>query len=1051
MTARLVYFPSPMMPEIGAQEYIVPPGISVRTAIALTGIKSGGMTMLLRRDMPEDPTTLADIYVPFASWTGELIHDGDTSILIEHPQAGGAASAIAVALAKMASYAASTLIATFPETLGGSITFWGGLTVSMQAILTSVIFLSGSMLITSLIPGPKSYTVPNIQAQTYSLSAQQNLARLGAAVPTAYGRNKLVCDVISQPWYDFVDGRQRVMQLFTCGEGYYDIEAIRAGDGVIWRNGGLTPAYSDVEIEVCPPGTAVTLFDDNVVTSPEVQGIEALGPNQEDHKVLGPFVCSKSGTRATKLQYDVFLPSLGTLLADQHLDPATVSWRVIASTIDDEGNPTSDGEVRDEKTLTLSTKSPIRKTYEMNLPGSHRWQVTFERTNNKSTDNLVSDTLQWLSLRTFLPSKLVYNDVTVIAVRGTGTVNLNGNALQNVNVIATRKLPIYNPETKAWTDLTPTRKIAAAVSHCLRAVGGMADKVIDLDLLWGHLDATWTERGDTFDFQFGDRKGLWQDALEPILSAGRARPLMVGNRVTFFRDEPKAVYDGGMFTPLNMVANTFTLDINLTNGSSMDALVAVYRDQVTWTEKRVLCKMPWSTATLESAPEVQFLGAGSRAQAYREGMFRLADGWYRRRRSTFTTTREGTLTLPGQKALLSHYIADFWGKSAAAEDLTAGDTVSIGGVDVHRDLITLSEPWSRPINAEGDNVIAMTTPDGKVYGPVPFELVDDGSEGGQAIVRLMGLAAVNGRFTGQQPRDWPLWDAAGQQKRRPRCNLGVGTLVARDIGIVTMSPEQGGRHATIGCFIDNPLVHTADQGEVPGETIVAGNSDLAITAINVSERIIIEETPASSLYGADFTIVGAPDAVSFDVRWQFKDYRYHTTYPTTGLVLVWQALTPIETGKARTFTINAFAGTLSWMSGPVLVRVYARAINADGKYGSWFPVTFYADGRPETAPPNIADVKASRAWDKSATDPITYYWPTPRNASSYIVHVIARRRGDDGWATYGEREIESNSFVYSPQMQIDDGGPWNNCYLEVKAKNSAGMSPNWAGAENNYP
>jgi phage gp45-like len=1035
MSAYVAYFPFPAMPALGARRFEVPAGISAAEALQKSGLKVPYGTVFLRNDMPEGAHTAADIYVHPSRLDATILGEGETAAFITLPGTGAEASAIAAVLAKLASTAATALAVAFPETMAmGAATFG----VSLTQIATAVIFAGGQVLVSSLLPSPKQYTAPNITSPTYSLSAQSNIARLDAPVPQGFGRNKITLDMISSAWFDFVNNKQRITEITTCGEGDYDISEIRAGDTVIWKDGAVQLAFvGDAEIEVCPPGTPITIIeDDDVVTSSEVQGIEMLGTNEKDYKAIGPFTGMKAGKRGTKVQFDIYMANCMKLLSDGRIDPAEVSFSFYGDQIDDSDNVIAANIPLVDQTLKISTKSPVQRTFEAVLPNGGRWRFYGKRTNAKAIDTAISDTLTWMAVRTFMPAKLVYDDVTTIVIRATGSASLNGNALSNVSVIATRKLPEYDPVMKVWSEPVPTRRIAAAASYLLRDAAGLPDAKIDLATLWGSLDPTWEARGDHFDYVFDQRQSLWQNALEPVLKVGRSKPIPIGDRIVFMRDEAKAVYDGGAYSPLNMVSGSFNIDYTLTTDQTMDALVVVYRDAVTWTDKMVLCKLPWSTKTIDTASQIQFPGITDRAHAWREGMFMLYDGFYRRVVPGFVTNREGTLALPGQKALLTHWAAKY-GASAAADTLEQGITVVVGGQTIHQDILTLSEPWSRPEGAAGDNLVYMTAPDGSVYGPVTFDVVDNGAWTGFATIRLTSVAQLLGRYAGTQPRDWPLWDADGQQLDRPQCHIGVGNLVPRDIKIAKASPDPGGYHATIGAFIDNPIVYTADIGTVPPEIDPVGGSRLVITAVAIVERVVV----AGGKFGATFTVTGAEDAASFETKYQVM--QHSGTYGT---------FRPTQTGLTRIFSIDTFA----WPDVGV-VKVWVRARNASDRTGPWFPVRFYADGVAETAPANCWDVKASRDWDKFAVDPITYTWWGP--PLWYEIQFIARRHGDDDWAVWGTRVVDMvaitpdhpGTFTYYPEDQINDGGPWNNCYLQVRAWNNAGHSPDWIGDEHNYP
>jgi len=305
------------------------------------------------------------------------------------------------------------------------------------------------------------------------------------------------------------------------------------------------------------------------------------------------------------------------------------------------------------------------------------------------------------------------------------------------------------------------------------------------------------------------------------------------------------------FNPRNMIASSFSTDFaTFSPNSVVDAITILYIDSRTWTQNEVFCALPGSTATIDTAPQLQFLGIVDYDHAWREGIYTVAANFYRRIFPSFNTELDGRVCFMGDLIRVSHWLSS-WGTAA---DATALVEDGVG------DIVTLSEPWDAPEGEEGSNLITLMSPDGEVYGPVTFNVVDDGSTSGHAQVRLTSTAAIVGKYAGLEPRDWPVWSGDGLQMERPRCMLGIGTQVPVDALVVSMQPGDN-LTATLNAVLEDARVHTADQGTPPPDTSTGDGSveDLTITALTIVEADVVQNS--SDELVINVTVSGAGDAV----------------------------------------------------------------------------------------------------------------------------------------------------------------------------------------------
>lgn len=902
--SRLVHVRNIMAPMVGAEAAVDTDGLTVTEAITREGWRLSPRTVLVRNGE----------LVKRARWNDLPLAANDDALLIAVPGDGGGgnggsgrtASGIATAVAAIA------LMVFAPEAWPAWVKLAG----------VAAIQIGGNVLSNHFFPlrNNAPFDAGPSASPTYALQAQSNQARLGGAIPEAFGRHKIICDLISQPYVEYVGGSfvradafggfrgiaappptgdQLVYELFAVGAGAYEINEVGVATNAVWKDvGGATGSYPNLEFEVVPPGAAVTLFPDNVVTSTEVQSIELKGLNEAGYDWSGPFVTNASGTDSSQLAVDIALPaglfkinpSTGAMQA------ATVSFTFEAQEIDDAGAAVGGYVAIVTQTLNLATRDAVRHTFSATVTAG-RYRVRAKRTNAKGDTN-TSDTLVWLTMRAFLPSVRTYGDMTVIAVKAKATDHLNGTSAQQFYVIATRKLPRYNTVTHAWSANTATRSIADAVAYLCRSSnnGNIADAAVDLARLYA-LHTTWEARGDHFDGVIDTRSTFWEN-LHLALRPGRAMPLIAGGVVTFVRDEPKTV-PRCAFSPRNMQPNSFANAYRVYSSEAPDALVVDYFDERTWAPLSVFCAFDDSVTDEEEAPRVSLFGVVEREHAWREGMYLLAADRYRRVTSSFSTELEGRVCFKGDLVRVAHWTAS-WGASF--------QVLSLAVVSGH-DILTLSDPWSVPVGHEADaKLITLTTPDGYVYGPVTFELVDDGATTRQAQLRLMTTATVPGLYAGDEPHDWGVWSGDGLQLERPRAVIGLGTLSPRDCLIQEMKP-QGDGVVSITAVVEDSRVHDADEDDPPDETAPPVVPAAAVLTISDLHLDVVAQANGSNQ--VNVTVIGANDATFFEAQWKWIDAADYG---------------PIASGLDRAFSFASEAGAL-------LVQV--RGVGRAG-YGNWF-------------------------------------------------------------------------------------------------------------------
>ena len=292
-----------------------------------------------------------------------------------------------------------------------------------------------------------------------------------------YGRHRVYPDLAATPWAEYENNEQYLHQLHCIGQGQYDLEQVRIEDTPI-------ASFEEIETELVPPGGAVTLFETDVVTAPEIAGQELIGVNDREAGEdgwVGPFTANPAGTMATGIGIDVVMPrGLYYAADDGSLEARTVEWEVEARAVDDDGAATGGWIAVASESVTAAENTPQRRSYRYALD-SGRYEVRVRRTNDKSGDARAGHVIHWGGLKAFLEDVPEFGGVTLLAVRMRATDNLSQRSARLVNVIVTRKLPVWDPDA-GWSEPRATRSLASAFADAARSRygAGLDDARIDL-------------------------------------------------------------------------------------------------------------------------------------------------------------------------------------------------------------------------------------------------------------------------------------------------------------------------------------------------------------------------------------------------------------------------------------------------------------------------------------------------------------------------------------------------------------------------------------------
>jgi len=545
-----------------------------------------------------------------------------------------------------------------------------GADIVIYVIIAVVVSVAVSLIFT--VTPPKMGAIPEPDP-VFTLRGQTNKVKLGDPIEDHYGRVRIFPSYAAISYNKYINNEQYLYSLFCIGQGSYEIEEVLIEDTNIGN-------FDDAEYVIYGPGETVDLFRDNVETSSEVASVEMFGPNEPEYDSwIGPFSASGPLTSSDILEVDVTIPSgLGYSNDDGGLNNRTITATFQYRQIDQNGDPVGNWLTLQNFSKTLRTVTPQRYTLTKVVP-SGRYEVRARRTNNKDTNFRANNTLQWESLRAFLPNVGNYGEVTLLALRARASNSLNDSSRSQVNLFATRKLPIWNGAQ--WSNPTATRSAVWAMANIFRAVYGgkiTEDKFFDLED-FVLKDQQLAAEGRYFDWTFDTRSTVWDDAVMAC-RAVRAKPLLRGSIITIALERAKTI-PTAVFGPNNIIQGSLEWDIKIYNQNEYDGVEAEYVDPVTWKQEVLECALPDSNA--DFLEPIKFPGVTDRDIAYREGMYEESKRRYNRENVTFSTGMEGHIPTWGDLILVQHDLPK-WGQG--------GRLLAIDGLILQLDSEVTFEP-----------------------------------------------------------------------------------------------------------------------------------------------------------------------------------------------------------------------------------------------------------------------------------------------------------------------------------------------------------------------
>lgn len=612
---------------------------------------------------------------------------------------------------------------------------------------------------------PKIGQLPEA-SPTYNINAQRNQARLGAGVPVHYGTQRVFPDLAAQPYTVYKNNEQYLYQLFCIGLGEFTL-------GDLYIDDSNVEAFDEVTYETYY-NAPVTLFPTNVETSAE----PASQVLTDDEANIGPYAANASGTDANRLEVDLVFPQ-GFFRArdDGNIDTAVCPVAIEYREIDDAGAPVGAGtwQTLFNGLLLDQRNQPVRITKGIDVTAG-RYEVQCRRSGTESTGPKIYNQVTWEGMRAYIVDDAqTFTDMTMLAVVARASGNLNQNSARRFNIVAQRKLPIWNGSV--WSANTATNSIAWALADLCRNqyLGNQDDARIDLAALLA-LDTTWAGRGDEFNYRFDQEVTLY-DAVELAAKAGRAFPVLNAGYISFTRVAAQTV-PATIFNRNNIVKGTFKIEMDFRKTGEPDSILAEYVDpDLNYQKAAVLCQPPTSSAVNQTARV--YHGITSRTQAFKEGITDAQAMLFQRTKCKFQTELEGHIPVRGQLIKVVNENFDFD---------QGGEVVAISGL-----TLTLSEPptWTPSVS----HAIYLRKDDGSTSGP---HLVTQNANAYKA-----DLSSPLG-FT----------PSTGPTKVRTLYSFGVVGSTAADWVVHEVKPV-GGMKVEVTALNYVASIHTVDGATVP--------------------------------------------------------------------------------------------------------------------------------------------------------------------------------------------------------------------------------------------
>ncbi|QXX79021.1 hypothetical protein HC956_08325 [Alcaligenes faecalis] len=477
------------------------------------------------------------------------------------------------------------------------------------------------------------------------------------------------------PWYNALEPGEYVLTFTLHPSRQWYVEQYSPHQIVVWRllpNGLNDPAWLGFP----------SLTSSGAVVSYE--GGTVYGEWSSE------FVATPAKETTTALEIDFFFPNgLGYVRENGDVTEQGVGIEIQYRNAD--GGPRA----TISKWYENWTLDQIGVTEHISVP-QMRPAVRVRRVGASATSTQVKDTIQWYGLKSRLRTRTSYPRWTTMAAKLRVGGRLGAQSENQINVVATRMLPVLQSDG-TWSAPQPTRDISAFARYITSSIG-YSDLNLDADEL-RRLDAIWKTRGETLDHVYDLTTA--QDALKLAFRAGFSDLTVSHGLIRPVRDDVRTQFEQS-YSTLNMT-KPLRESVSPRKPMDPDGVEVEYIDAETWTSMTVKCLLPGDQGF--KLEKLKLDGVTDRVRAWRIGMRRRREQAYRNREYSFGTEMDAF-----NSEYLS-YVPLFDDEPGNAQmGLLIDIRPTTGGA-----LLRISEPlrWV----AGAPHSMGHRTPEGKFIGP----------------------------------------------------------------------------------------------------------------------------------------------------------------------------------------------------------------------------------------------------------------------------------------------------------------------------------------------
>ena len=223
--------------------------------------------------------------------------------------------------------------------------------------------------------------------------------------------------------------------------------------------------------------------------------------------------------------------------------------------------------------------------------------------------------------------------------------------------IVHRKIPTYS--NRIWTRPILTKNPVWIILDILKNQtygAGWSDNKFDLQEML-QLAIKLENKALLFSGIFDRQITIWE-AIHKVARVARCIPLMQGSLFRLIHLEHQEI-PMAMFSPENIVANSFNINYNLPNEDTPDGINLKFLDPITLDVKHIL-KGPKDTFNRDigdrptQPKDIDFFGCDSSEQAQKEAVYLARNNYFSRKTYKFKTELEGHLPIVGDLIAISH-------------------------------------------------------------------------------------------------------------------------------------------------------------------------------------------------------------------------------------------------------------------------------------------------------------------------------------------------------------------------------------------------------------